>query len=333
MSRYYPGFLAALCIILLRIAIGWHFLYEGFEKAMSNLTGKEPFSAEIYLRNANGPFAPYFRGMMPDPNGLERLDPDKLKSAWKDEVARVADHYAFTSEQRSELEKILGENLRWADYWFDDPENAEKRQKYEHDLRQVEATERDPQALLFQKERAVDARRALEADRRSLTSPLLDREKTLRETLRAAVAKLVTADQRKAAGALEQRWTSLDVINNLTIFGLIAIGICLIAGFLTPLAALSAAGFLAMIYLSMPPWPGLPPNPKAEGHYWIVSKNLVELLACLVIATTPSGHWVGFDALLFGARRRRRLARAAQEQAQEAVRDRRDRERAPIPLG
>ncbi len=58
----------------------------------------------------------------------------------------------------------------------------------------------------------------------------------------------------------------------------------------------------------MPPWPGLPPNPKAEGHYLIVSKNLVELLACLVIATTPSGHWVGFDALFFGARRRRRLA-------------------------
>ena len=29
MSRYYPGFLAAFFIVLLRIAIGWHFLYEG----------------------------------------------------------------------------------------------------------------------------------------------------------------------------------------------------------------------------------------------------------------------------------------------------------------
>ncbi len=58
----------------------------------------------------------------------------------------------------------------------------------------------------------------------------------------------------------------------------------------------------------MPPFPGLPPNPKAEGNYLIVSKNLVEMLACLVIATTPSGHWIGFDALLFrSARRRRRL--------------------------
>ena len=66
-----------------------------------------------------------------------------------------------------------------------------------------------------------------------------------------------------------------------------------------------------MIYLSMPPWPGLPPNPKAEGHYLIVSKNLIELIACLVIATTPSGHWIGLDALFFGGRRRGRPPTAA----------------------
>ena len=48
MSRYYPGFLAAFFIVLLRIAIGWHFLYEGCEKVQATLEGKEPFSAEIY---------------------------------------------------------------------------------------------------------------------------------------------------------------------------------------------------------------------------------------------------------------------------------------------
>jgi hypothetical protein len=135
-------------------------------------------------------------------------------------------------------------------------------------------------------------------------------------------------------------------LNALTIYGLIAIGFCLLAGFLTPLAALSAAAFLAMIYFSMPPWPGMPPNPKAEGHYLYVSKNLVELLACMVIATTPSGHWIGLDALFFGARRRRRLARAAQAQAQAPSRAEppppdparrhprdHDHETKPIPLG
>jgi uncharacterized membrane protein YphA (DoxX/SURF4 family) len=107
--------------------------------------------------------------------------------------------------------------------------------------------------------------------------------------------------------APDQLW----YINQMTTYGLIAIGICLIIGFLTPFSALCAAAFLAMIYLSIPPWPGTPPNPKAEGHYWIVSKNLVELLACLVLATTPSGYWLGVDALAFGWLRRRRLARQA----------------------
>ena len=35
MSRYYPGFLAAFFIVLLRIAIGWHFLHEGLRRSKS----------------------------------------------------------------------------------------------------------------------------------------------------------------------------------------------------------------------------------------------------------------------------------------------------------
>jgi uncharacterized membrane protein YphA (DoxX/SURF4 family) len=350
MSRYYPGFLAAFLIVLLRIAIGWHFLYEGCEKVESTVSGKAPFSAEIYLRNATGPLAPYFRGMLPDVNSLAELDPERLKASWKDDVTRIGDHFGFTLEQRDQAQKVLDENLRWADYWFDDPENVEKRQQYYHDLRQVLETEHDPEALSFQKERAWEARLSVDAARRGLIQPLLAQEKALRES----IAKLATPDQVKTAGAASQAylswvdrsnisipgelqtkfaglspWTSLDVLNYMTMFGLIVIGICLMAGLLTPLAALSAAAFLSMIYFSMPPWPGMPPNPKAEGHYLIVSKNLIELLACLVIATTPSGHWVGLDALLFGARRRRHLARAAREREQEQDASRRQ----PIRVG
>jgi uncharacterized membrane protein YphA (DoxX/SURF4 family) len=321
MSRYYPGFFAALWIVLLRVAIGWHFLYEGAEKLESTLEGKAPFSAEVYLRNATGPFAPFFREMLPDADGREHLDAEKLKAGWRAEVTRIADRLAFTPDQHSQAQKILDENLQWAEYWFDDPENAQKREKYLHDLSQVEQTEQDRQALSYEQERAWDARRSLDADRRSLTQPLLDREQAVRD----AVIKLATADQLQKTGGPGHAHNSLNVVNHLTIFGLIAIGLCLIAGFLTPFAALSAAVFLAMIYLSMPPWPGLPPNPKAEGHYWIVSKNLIELLACLVIATTPSGHWIGLDALFFGGRRRRRLAAAAAREDHAAGRGDRDR--------
>ena len=94
--------------------------------------------------------------------------------------------------------------------------------------------------------------------------------------------------------------TTLDWINLSTMYGLIAMGLCLMLGLFTPLAALAGAVFLAQIYLSMPPWPGLPPNPMAEGHYLIVNKNLIEMLACLALACMPTGLWIGLDALLFG---------------------------------
>ncbi len=335
MRRYYPGFIAALFIILLRIAIGWHFLNEGMEKyELTRHAGKEPFSAEIYLRNATGPLAHHFRGLLPDVDGRETLDLSKLKESWKAEVDRIAAHFRFTDEQRAEASKKLDAAERWANDWFMDPVNQEKRQKYFAELDALEKAEVNPGALSFENERGWDARRTLDADRRGMIAPINERAKDMRD----AVAKLATGEQVQAAGAplisrirpapypdpdtdakaiesaaAARPWTGLDWINLATTYGLIAIGACLILGFLTPLAAIGAAAFLAMIYLSMPPWPGMPPNPKAEGHYFIVSKNLVELIACLVIAATPSGHWIGLDALFFGFLRRRRLAAAATE--------------------
>jgi uncharacterized membrane protein YphA (DoxX/SURF4 family) len=82
-------------------------------------------------------------------------------------------------------------------------------------------------------------------------------------------------------------------------YGLSAVGLCLMLGLFTPLAALGGAAFLAGFYLSQPPFPGLPEG-VTEGHYRYVNKNLIELLACLVLASTPSGLWIGVDALLFG---------------------------------
>ena len=90
--------------------------------------------------------------MLRDADGREHLDAEKLKAGWRAEVTRIADRLAFTPDQHSQAQKILDENLQWAEYWFDDPENAEKRKKYEHDLRHLEATQRDPQALSYQSE-------------------------------------------------------------------------------------------------------------------------------------------------------------------------------------
>jgi uncharacterized membrane protein YphA (DoxX/SURF4 family) len=103
--------------------------------------------------------------------------------------------------------------------------------------------------------------------------------------------------------------TQLEWVNLTTKFGMVIVGVGLILGLFTRLSALGAAGFLALFYLSQPPWPGLPEGPKLEGHYFIVNKNLIELLACMVLATTRTGLWVGIDAILFGKYARRRDVR------------------------
>ncbi|WP_205678667.1 DoxX family protein [Aquisphaera insulae] len=304
-NRHYPGFLAAFFLVLLRVAIGWHFLVEGLDKAESVRLAKKPFSAEIYLRNAAGPLAPEFRKMLPDADGLALLDPTALKEAWADRVSALVKHYNLDADDQAKAKQLLDKSHEWIDVWFNGYDNREAREKYLHELKRTEEVERNPESLSYDLERAWDSRRSLETDRRTLTAPIVAQG----ETLAAAVTALATPEQVKAAGDFVPAWTFLDVANKLTTYGLCAMGVCLILGFLTPFAAVCAAAFLAMIYLSMPPLANSPPNPKAEGHYWIVNKNLVELIACLVVATTASGHWFGLDALVFGGLRRRRWAR------------------------
>jgi uncharacterized membrane protein YphA (DoxX/SURF4 family) len=312
-SRNYPGFLGAFFLVLLRIAIGWHFLAEGLDKIESTRYGKQPFSAEVYLRNASGPLAHYFRGMLPDADGKAILDVIQLKSTWSETVAKIEEHYKFTDDQKAKANTVLEQSTAWADVWFNNPDHREAREKYLRELAKVEEIEGNPDAMSFERERAWESRRSLDADQKTLTAPLVAKGQEIRDS----VVALATPQPQATARAFAPPMTFLDVANLLTMYGLCAMGICLIVGFLTPLAALCAATFLAMIYLSMPPWPGLPPNPKAEGHYWIVNKNLVELIACLLIAVTASGYWLGLDRLFFGARRRRRWARRERRLAEK----------------
>jgi thiosulfate dehydrogenase [quinone] large subunit len=58
-----------IAITLLRIFVGWHFLYEGIAK----LTAASWTSAG-YLKQARGPFAEFFRGLAGQPNMLANAD-------------------------------------------------------------------------------------------------------------------------------------------------------------------------------------------------------------------------------------------------------------------
>jgi uncharacterized membrane protein YphA (DoxX/SURF4 family) len=127
----------------------------------------------------------------------------------------------------------------------------------------------------------------------------------------AALSGSITAEQRAEYGPLPEPvvrrmsdWDRLDWVDFATRWGLVVIGGLLLAGLLTRTACVAGALFLLSLYVAMPPFPWLPPNPRAEGHYLYINKNLIEMLALLALATTRSGRWLGLDALFPALRRR-----------------------------
>jgi len=91
--------------------------------------------------------------------------------------------------------------------------------------------------------------------------------------------------------------TKTQATNQQTIWALIGLGALLILGLFSRLSALGAAVLLLSFYLAMPPFPGVPPAPGPE-HSLFVNKNLIEVLACLALASLPTGRWFGVDGLV-----------------------------------
>src|SRR6185312_10292488 len=119
----------AFFLILLRLAIGWHFLAEGYHKLegyqrgpTETVVGKtRPFSSAGYFREGTGPLAKYIRQEVGDPDqeALDLLTPQDAESPnaaphtrtppllhqeWNDYVRRFSDYYNLDDEQRKKAE-------------------------------------------------------------------------------------------------------------------------------------------------------------------------------------------------------------------------------------
>lgn len=79
--------LRVFVLLALRLAIGWHFLFEGLYKVQSHNTGptetNRPFSSEMYFKVAPGPIGAYMRNQFSDPGKeiAEKLTPLEAMSA------------------------------------------------------------------------------------------------------------------------------------------------------------------------------------------------------------------------------------------------------------
>jgi uncharacterized membrane protein YphA (DoxX/SURF4 family) len=95
----------------------------------------------------------------------------------------------------------------------------------------------------------------------------------------------------------------LPVVDLLNVWGLILIGAALMLGVFTRLASLAGIFLLALYYAAHPPLPGFEQT-TAEGSYLIVNKNVVEMVALLVLAIAPASGFAGLGRYLAAALRR-----------------------------
>lgn len=94
----------------------------------------------------------------------------------------------------------------------------------------------------------------------------------------------------------------VGTLDTVVAVGLVVVGLSLLLGLFTKAGCIGALTFLAMFYVSAIPMSGMP-EPRAEGTYLLVNKNLIEAAAVVVLLVFPTGAIAGLDRWLAGKRR------------------------------
>jgi uncharacterized membrane protein YphA (DoxX/SURF4 family) len=253
------------------------------------------FSAQSYLQNSQGPFRWFFRSLIPDLEGLERLTPKSAQERIDGRYNEVLDHFRsagvpFNDEQKSKLAAIRDKQKQWIETLFNGPEFMARVNDYKQMLERVKSDSGRLNAS-FTQERLFSDRSRLD----TMGAQLLGYVNEPLVELGLQGQKLATASQM-AAGSPPMPGSPSAFVDWSVKWGLTFMGVCMMLGLFTPLALLGAAVQLAMFYLATPPWPGLPVAP-GEGHFLYVDRNLIELIGVLLLLAANTGKY-GLDSLL-----------------------------------
>ena len=312
--------LAVAALVALRLALGCHFLYEGVWK----ITHQNEFTAEPFLTQAKGPIAPLFYAMVPDIDGEKRLqitthdDGKKSLSSngittrwngiYKDFVAFYGPYAGNEAAgekddaARKKFEQNAEQTYKNFDQKLEDYFQANREEILAHfeSLDRFENDKERRQGAPFQKQRRWERMMDLRQEGNKWIKDIEAQEKAFKNSL----SDLLSAEQKErgpvAAAWNPLTWGQMDFINFSVTYGLTAIGICLMLGFCTPLAALGGAAFMCFVVMTQPAFPSIfPHDPPVVGHALLVNKDFVEMVALLVTAAVSTGRWGGLDFFLY----------------------------------
>lgn len=278
-------------LVLLRITIGWHFLYQGLAKY------EDPnFSSVGFLGQAKGPLGDKYRELLLDDwDGRKALDPapesrKRFSQRIDDYLTQFENHYKPGAEQLEAAKQAAAARKAQLETYLED--NAEDIEKYLHELERLDKAKASPSRNTpFEQKRIWDEQVKRQAEAKAWLAEL---DRIYRE-FQHDLDGLLALDQREK-GLPASPLTKLEQIDLAVTYGVMAIGACLMAGLFTRLAGFAGGLFLLSIVLAQPDWPGLYPAPHPSvGRSLVVNKEFVEMMAMFFLATTHVGRWGGLD--------------------------------------
>ncbi len=250
----------------------------------------------------------------PIPEVTEKTETVVVYPAYFNEAQRIY-QYAIDT-YKPEGDQLRAMQIAWgiyvADVRDDVKDNAEKVAAYLGALERFQAAKNGPNNGPEQKKRQwadmmklrAEAKGFLTTQEGFATTLILEIQNILgpvSETGAKGTVKLptfvVSTDQLPFGLNLPfvgRSWTKF--LDFAVTWALTLIGLCLILGFCTRLAAIGGGCFLISVLMTQPPWPTIFPAVHPEvGHAMIVDKNFVEMVAIFMLATLPVGRWGGLD--------------------------------------
>jgi uncharacterized membrane protein YphA (DoxX/SURF4 family) len=327
--RFQIGLLAVVALVVLRLALGCHFLYEGLWK----ITHRDEFSAAPFLSQAKGPLANLFYAMTPDlygqerlkvvagPDGKKTIDSTAITDRWDRIRREFLDFYrpasptdaASNSDQAAAYRK-LEQAADQAYHQFRDHldeyfrENAADIAAYFDSLNRFLSDKERGQGAPYQNQRRWQRMMDLRAEAAQWIKEVEEQEKAFVGSLYGLLEYPEKPGEVERTGRYHGKpvpmpatgnplgGERIEQINFAVTYGLTAIGLCLVLGFCTRLAALGGAAFMAFVVMTQPAFPTIyPPDPAVVGHALLVNKDFIELVALLVIAAVGAGRWGGLD--------------------------------------
>jgi uncharacterized membrane protein YphA (DoxX/SURF4 family) len=207
----------------------------------------------------------------------------------------------ITEAQKQEADKSL--HARLADLWDYIMSEEQNIAEYRHELWRLANWHNAPEAggVPYYKHRIA----ANAGETGASAAAWREQVRVIEDGLREDLYAILTPEQRAQSETLDHvrdavadpNQHKLAFINTVATWVTIGVGVCLILGFFTRLAATVGALFLFGVIASQPFWIASAAPTMNQG---------VELAALLVLAGTGAGRWAGMDGCLgrlFGRRR------------------------------